>query len=98
MEQLDIEGNGVFNSLKVSELAMIIRYQFKSDAYKKKGIKKQELKRIAVQIYAESEGDEWNDDGVVSEAAVAVVVVVVMVFAFAPAPIYDLCSTNATYV
>ena len=58
MERLDIEGDGVFNSLKVAELSMIIRYQFKSDAYKKKGIKKHELKLIAVQLYAECEGDE----------------------------------------
>jgi len=58
MEQLDIEGDNVFNSLKVAELTMIIRYQFKSDAYKKKGIKKHELKLIAVQLYAEFEGDE----------------------------------------
>jgi len=52
-EQLDIQGNVVFNPLKVSELAMIISYQFKPDAYKKKGIKNPKLKLIAVQLYAE---------------------------------------------
>jgi len=53
MEQLDIQGNVIFNSFKVSELTMLIRYQFKSDAYKKKGIKKPELKLVAVKLYAE---------------------------------------------
>jgi len=58
MEQLDIQGDVIFNSLKVSELTMLIRYQFKSEAYKKKGIKKPELKLVAVKLYAEYISEE----------------------------------------
>jgi len=53
MQQLDIQGDVFFNSLKVSEMKIIIRYQFKSNAYKKKGIKKSELRLVVMQLYAE---------------------------------------------
>ena len=52
----DININGVlhFNSLKVDDLKSMIRYHFKSDEYKTKGIKKQELCIIAARLYNES--------------------------------------------
>ena len=53
MEQLDICGDVVFETMKVTELKMLIRYQFKSDKYKEKGIKKMQLKAIAMRLYEE---------------------------------------------
>ena len=53
MEQLDIEGDIVFDRMKVAELKMMICYQFHSDEYKEKGIKKPALKMIAERLYEE---------------------------------------------
>ena len=53
MQQLDIMGDVIFESLKVAELKMFICYQFKSDEYKEKGIKKLQLKIIATRLYME---------------------------------------------
>ena len=48
MEQLDIMGEVAFETMKVGDFKALIRYQFNSDEYKKKGILKPELKRIAM--------------------------------------------------
>jgi len=48
IEQLDIEGDAVFGSIKVADLNMMIRYEFNSDEYNGKGILKPELKSIAI--------------------------------------------------
>ena len=53
MKQLDIAGVVIFNTMKVAELKMFIRYQFNSDRYKEKSIKKTELREIATQLYEE---------------------------------------------
>ena len=52
----DININGVlhFNSLNMDDLKSMIRYHFKSDEYKTKRIKKQELCIIATRLYNES--------------------------------------------
>ena len=44
---------------------MMIRYQFKSEEYKKKGILKPELKSIAMRLFVEyldKEGEHANED------------------------------------
>ena len=53
MEQLRVAGSVFFATMKVAELIMMIRYQFKSNEYKEKGIKKVELKSIAERLYKE---------------------------------------------
>jgi len=39
--------------MKVGKLKMLVRYQFNSDEYKKKGIKKPELKEVAARLFDE---------------------------------------------
>ena len=51
MEQLDIVGHVIFNTIKVAELNMLIRHQFNSDRYKKKNIKKSELREIYARFH-----------------------------------------------
>ena len=59
MGQLDIMGEVAFQTMKVGELKALIRYQFNSDEYKKKGILKPELKNIAMRLFEEySETEE----------------------------------------
>ena len=53
MEQLDIAGDVIFNTVKVAELKMRIGYLFNLDRYKKKDIKKAELREIAARLYKE---------------------------------------------
>ena len=51
MEKLDSMGEVAFQTMKVGELRALIRYQFNSDEYKKKGILKPELKSIAMRLF-----------------------------------------------
>ena len=51
MEQMYIMGDILFNSMKVLDLKMMIRYQFKSNDYKDRGVKRPDLRLIAVQLY-----------------------------------------------
>jgi len=53
MTQLAAQGAVYIRTLKVDDLKAVIRYQFKSKDYKKKGIKKPELQLIVTRLYEE---------------------------------------------
>ena len=54
IDQVTIKGCSYFLSLKVDELKEIVRYHFKSDEYKKRGVLKPELRIIVTRLYEEA--------------------------------------------